>query len=205
MQPMRTRSGLATAFANLWLATLFLAFAYAHLRAFVTHPRLSPLLVVLLETAFAAFLVVRRSAISTSTTRSAWISTIAGTFMPLFMRPTSAAHDLPAAQAVQILGLTVGIASTLSLNRSIGLLPAHRGIQSRGAYRWVRHPLYASYFLAQAGYIASNLGAWNILIFVAGLSAQLVRIRGEERLLSEDPAYVAYKSRTRWRLFPLVY
>jgi hypothetical protein len=42
-------------------------------------------------------------------------------------------------------------------------------------------------------------------VAIAALAAQIVRIRGEERLLSLDPEYAAYMGRTRWRLLPFVY
>lgn len=205
MRATLTRAGLATASGDLGVAALFLAFAYANLRAFLAHPRLSPLLIVVLETAFAAFALVRRRSTSTATTPLAWISTAAGTFLPLLLRPTGATEDSLAAQVVQILGLILGIASVLSLNRSIGLLPAHRGIRSSGTYRWVRHPLYASYLIAQAGYVASNPSAWNVSLLVIVACAQLVRIAGEERLLSSDPAYLEYVARTRWKLVPFLF
>jgi hypothetical protein len=93
MRRQLTAAGLATAFVNVGLAALYLAFAYAHLLAFVASPRASVLLIVVLETVFAAFLLVRRGAASVSSTATAWTSTVVGTFAPLLMRPTSATSD----------------------------------------------------------------------------------------------------------------
>jgi protein-S-isoprenylcysteine O-methyltransferase Ste14 len=106
---------------------------------------------------------------------------------------------------LQAVGTAFGVIGILSLNRSAGLLPANRGIRSAGAYRFVRHPLYASYLVTQFGYIGSNLSGWNVGVAIAALAAQIIRIRGEERLLSLDPEYASYKGRTRWRLLPFVY
>jgi protein-S-isoprenylcysteine O-methyltransferase Ste14 len=134
----------------------------------------------------------------------AWVSTLLGTFLPLLFRPNGV-EDLLAAQLAQALGTAFGVAGVLSLNRSVGLLPANRGVRSAGAYRLVRHPLYASYLVTHLGYVGSNPSAWNVAVLAGALVAQLVRIRGEERLLSHDPEYVAYSARTRWRLVPFVF
>jgi protein-S-isoprenylcysteine O-methyltransferase Ste14 len=200
-----SRAGLAAAFVDLALATLFLGFAYAQLRSFLRQPRASVLLIVAVETLFAVFFVLRRSPSATSSGLVASLSTVLGTLLPLLLRPVPGAGDLLAAQLVQIAGGALAVAGILSLNRSIGLLPANRGVRSGGAYRLVRHPLYASYLVSHLGYVASNLDAWNVAVTIAALCAQLVRIRGEERLLSVDPAYAAYRARTRWRLVPFVY
>jgi protein-S-isoprenylcysteine O-methyltransferase Ste14 len=200
-----TRAGLAAAFANLALAMLFLAFASAQLQSFVRRPRASLLLVISVEALFALFFVLRRPPSAASTGLAASSSTALGTLLPLLMRPVPGGADLVAAQLVQIAGGVLGVGGILSLNRSVGLLPANRGIRSGGAYRLVRHPLYASYLITHLGYVASNFSVWNVGVTLAALCAQLVRIHGEERLLSGDAAYRAYRARTRWRLVPFVY
>jgi protein-S-isoprenylcysteine O-methyltransferase Ste14 len=205
MRARITRTGLATAFTNSSLAALLLVFAFAQFRDFVRNPRASLLLVVALETLFALFFVIRRQPSATSMSLAAWLSTTLGTLLPLLLRPVPGAEDLLAGQLVQVAGGVLGVAGILSLNRSVGLLPANRGIRCGGAYRLVRHPLYASYLVTHFGYIASNVSAWNVGVAVSCLAAQLVRIVGEERLLSIDPEYVAYRSTTRWRLIPFVY
>jgi protein-S-isoprenylcysteine O-methyltransferase Ste14 len=197
-------SGLATAFTNVSLAAVYLAFAVAHVQRFLEHPRASLLLMVALETLFAVFFVLRRGASASSTSAEAWLSTILGTFLPLLFRPTTGG-DVLVAQVVQAIGTALGVAGILSLNRSIGLLPANRGIRCAGAYQFVRHPLYASYLVTHVGYIGSNPSAWNVGVALVALAAQVVRIRGEERLLAADPAYAAYMRQTRWRLLPFVY
>lgn len=197
-------AGLATAFANVSLAALYVGFAVAHVQRFQEHPRASLLLMVAFETLFAIFFILRRDAAACSTSAEAWLSTILGTFLPLLLRPVGG-DDVLAAQVIQATGTTLGVVGILSLNRSVGLLPANRGIRSAGAYRFVRHPLYASYVVTHLGYIGSNPSAWNVAVAVVALAAQVVRIRGEERLLSQDPEYAAYMLRTRWRLLPFVY
>lgn len=200
-----TRAGLAAAFTNVALATLYLFFLLAHLRAFAQAPRPSVLLVAAMETLFALFFVLRRDASAVSFSALAWSSTLAGTFLPMLLRPVGGAQDVLVGQLVQTAGTAFSVYGIASLNRSVGLLPANRGIRTGGAYRWVRHPLYASYTLANAGYLASNPSLANALVCVAALAAQLLRIRQEEGLLMRDPAYATYAARARWRLLPFVF
>jgi protein-S-isoprenylcysteine O-methyltransferase Ste14 len=200
-----TRAGLAEAFTNLALCILYVAFAYSHLVSFSSHHRASVILLVCIEALFAVFFVVRRPAKAATLNAGACLSTAVGTFLPLLLRPTAASQDFLAAQIVQAAGAALSVAGVLSLNRSVGLLPANRGVRATGAYRVVRHPLYASYLVTQLGYLASNLSASNAAVVAVGFAAQLARIRSEERLLRADPAYVDYATRTRWRLVPFVY
>jgi protein-S-isoprenylcysteine O-methyltransferase Ste14 len=198
-------SGLAAAFTNLCVALLYLLFAYAHLAEFQRHRRPSLVLVVVLEALFALFFLLRRPAERTSFSPWDVLTTLGGTFAPLLLRPTGVAHDVVIGQMVQSLGAALAIGGILSLNRSIGLLPAHRAIKSAGLYRWVRHPLYSAYTVANVGYLASNASLHNAALVVAALGFQLLRIRSEERFLSRYAAYGEYRARTRWRLIPFVY
>jgi protein-S-isoprenylcysteine O-methyltransferase Ste14 len=147
MRPAVTRAGLAAAFTNVTLSALYLAFGYAQVQSFRVHPRASALLVVAVETLFALFFLLRRSASAASTSKVACVSSMCGTFLPLLLRPSAAAEELLAAELVQAAGLAFAVAGILSLNTSVGLLPANRGVRTTGAYRAVRHPLYAAYLV----------------------------------------------------------
>lgn len=200
-----SKTGLATAFCDVALATLYLAFAIAHVRAFVSDARLSLALIVVTETLFAVFFLTRREAATVSFSAVSLNSAVLGTFLPLLLRPNSGAQDLALAALVQSAGVAFSVIGILSLNRSIGLLPANRGIRTGGAYRCVRHPLYASYTVAQLGYLGSNPSLTNALVCIIGFSAQILRIHQEEKLLLRDREYARYALRTRWRLLPFVY
>jgi len=97
------------------------------------------------------------------------------------------------------------IVAATSLSRSFGIAPAHRGLVTRGSYAVVRHPLYAAEILVIGGYCAGYPSPRNLLVAGATVVAQLLRIRIEERLLSRDAAYAAYRGRVRWRLVPGVW
>ncbi|UCG71735.1 MAG: hypothetical protein JSV45_10755 [Chromatiales bacterium] len=197
--------GVGTASTNLFLALLFLAFAYANLQQFIATPRLSLLLIVAVEAIVAVLLVIRKDPDRTHHSWKTWVATFGGTVAPLLLRPTEAPADLLVGQGLQLAGFTLQLAAVLSLNRSFGLLPAHRGVKSDGLYRWVRHPLYSAYLFAHLGYLVNNFSGYNLAIVVIATAFQVLRILQEEQLLCEYDAYALYAGRTRWRLIPAVW
>lgn len=196
---------MGTVLSNLLLANLFVLFAVAHLQAFLAQPRASLLLVVAMESLAAVMLVIRRSPDRTEHSVKTWLATSIGTFAPLMLRPGSLESDLLGGQAIQLAGLGLQLAALLSLNRSFGLLPAHRELKSDGLYRWVRHPLYSAYLVSSLGYLVNNPSVHNALVIAVGLAFQIVRILQEEQLLSEYAGYAGYARTTRWRLIPAVW
>jgi protein-S-isoprenylcysteine O-methyltransferase Ste14 len=96
----------------------------------------------------------------------------------------------------------LSVASLLTLGRWFGVRPALRGLATTGPYRFVRHPMYLAYLVADIGY---NLQEWNsgtALLVMAGWLALLFRIRAEERVLSRHADWPGYVARVRYRLVP---
>jgi protein-S-isoprenylcysteine O-methyltransferase Ste14 len=96
----------------------------------------------------------------------------------------------------------LSFASLLALGRWFGVWPAFRGLATRGPYRVVRHPMYLAYVLGDIGF---NLQEWNFgtaLLVMAGWASLFLRIRAEERILSQDPGWSTYTTSVRHRLFP---
>jgi protein-S-isoprenylcysteine O-methyltransferase Ste14 len=193
---------LRDALINCALAVVFALFAFAHFQQFVEGPRLSLVLLVGVETILVVLFLVRKDADRTLHSWKTWLTTSAGTLFPLFLRPAVVVEDMLAGQILQIIGVTIQLAALLSLNRSMGLLPAHREVKTSGIYRLVRHPLYAGYGVVLIGYLISNWSAYNVAIIVGGMAFQVLRIRYEELLLFRYPEYVSFAARTRWRLLP---
>ena len=100
------------------------------------------------------------------------------------------------------LGAALSLVSLLTIGRLFGVRPALRGLVTSGPYRFVRHPMYLSYVLADIGY---NLQEWNsvtlLLVFV-GWASLVYRIHAEERVLSQHAEWPAYVVLVRYRLFP---
>src|SRR5437588_9605314 len=96
----------------------------------------------------------------------------------------------------------LSLVSLLSMGRRFGVRPALRGLVTSGPYRFVRHPMYLSYILADIGY---NLQEWNLvtlLLVLIGWAALVYRIYAEERLLSQHNGWPRYAASVRSRLFP---
>jgi len=75
-------------------------------------------------------------------------------------------------------------------------------LATAGPYRFVRHPLYLAYVLADIGY---NLQEWNfgtVLLTSIGWASRAYRIHAEERIRSRDVAWPDYLASVRCRLLP---
>ncbi len=104
--------------------------------------------------------------------------------------------------ALVIFAAGLSLVTLLTLGRLFGVRPAVRGLATSGPYRFVRHPMYLSYILADIGY---NLQEWNfvtLLLVLVGWAALVYRIYAEERLLSQHSGWRGYAASVRSRLFP---
>lgn len=192
--------------ATLPVPSLWLLFAIANFESFrKTHLPIG-LGATTLELTAAVLFVVRRQPLSVSRSPLAWTAAVVGTFGMLGARPHYApvAGLEPLYAAVQVAGAGVAIWSVVALGRSFGLVAANRGIATRGPYRFVRHPLYAGYFLTETGYVLENPSVRNVGLFLVVMAVQVVRIVVEERWLMLDPLYRTYARAVRWRVLPLV-
>ena len=151
------------------------------------------------------FYLTRRFPKEVATSPYAWIITLFAVFVVMYMHP--AVHPSPSLFGLLLLelGLLIHILALLSLGRSFGVLPANRGLKTRGLYRFVRHPLYTSVVLSMLGYLLCNPSLYNLGVFILGTILHILRLLEEERLLSRDSAYESFKVQTPWRLIPWVF
>jgi protein-S-isoprenylcysteine O-methyltransferase Ste14 len=188
-------------------AILVMAFglmAYTSYRKFTDSGSINMLGLCAVNTVFVALFILRRDATSISTSPSLWLIAFGGTFLPLLMRPNAAGPFMTAGNAIQLVGMLGVIVALLSLRRSFGIVPANRGIRTQGLYNVVRHPLYASELLTLGGFAIVSPSLWNVSLWLCDFALQLARAYAEERLLSNDPRYLQYRSRVKYRLIPLV-
>ncbi|WP_426162586.1 methyltransferase family protein [Pseudoduganella sp. R-34] len=196
----RTVSVLATAA----LASVWLLFSVAHARAFNATGDWAYLLFVASETLVAALFMLRSEPAAVSHSPLDWALAIASTGAPFFFAP-SGEGLLPAARALIVAGVLLQICGLLSLNRSFGLVAARRQIKTTGLYRWIRHPLYASYLLSYVGYVLSNSSLGNAVTCLLASMLLLARLVREERFLSRDSEYLLYMRRVKYRILPMVF
>jgi protein-S-isoprenylcysteine O-methyltransferase Ste14 len=151
--------------------------------------------------------LVRRPARVVSQRPLDWLLAFGGTFGGVLLRP-SGAHPhwgVVAGFDLQMIGLTICVLSFLALGRSFGFAAADRGLVQRGPYLFVRHPIYASYFFLQIGYLLQSLSVQNALIIAFICSCNVGRAVVEERLLVTSSRYEEYRLRVPWRLMPGVW
>jgi protein-S-isoprenylcysteine O-methyltransferase Ste14 len=148
--------------------------------------------------------LVRRPARVTSQRPVDWLLAFGGTFGGVLLRPdgTHPHWGVLAGFDVQMIGLAICVASFIALGRSFGFGAADRGLVQRGPYALVRHPIYASYFFLQIGYLLQSLSLRNGLVVVFICSCNIGRAVVEERLLVSSTSYGDYRLRVPWRLVP---
>lgn len=193
--------------ASLGGAVFWLIFAIVNIRYSIESGRVIGLGTGLLGLWSAVLFCVRRPPALVSRSVPVWTAAYFGTFGASLLRPGGPHSGWlnTGGLVLQGVGIVIGVLSLSALGRSLGLVPAHRGLVTSGAYRLVRHPLYASYVLADGGYLLQSPRVWNAAVLVAVMTCQVVRIVSEERLLGTDAAYRAYAAQTRWRLIPGVW
>ena len=147
---------------------------------------------------FAAQLVLRRQAKA----ESGWGVRVVAWGTALLPQTLEPGPDAWAPIALQSLGLLMALAAQIGLGRSFGVAPADRGLVDGGAYRVIRHPIYAGELVHFAGVVLSAVTGRNILVLAALLVATIYRIEHEERIIER---YAQYAGRVRWRLLPGVW
>ena len=200
---------LGSALCNLALAALYALFVAAHAsraRGEVDVALVVRLAIIVQLTILVVLFVVRRQSAETSDRPLDWVLGIVGTFLPLLLRRT----DLPGGLAwlggpIQVVGAGAAAVAALFLGRSFGLVAANRGLKLAGAYRVVRHPMYAAHLLGYLGYVLTYPSVANVAIAIASALALNGRAIVEERILARDPAYLEYLQRLPWRFFPHLY
>lgn len=182
---------------------LGIPFLLAFYRALPTQPLV--VLIAAMETVSVILLLTRRFG-QTSINPYAIVIAALGSALPLLVRPEQGA-GLPEVIVAPIMfaGFSLALLAKLYLNRSFGLIAANRGVKVKGPYRFVRHPMYLGYIIAQAGFLLANLTAWNAAFYFCAWGIQILRIREEEKLLDADPSYAAFRERVRSRLIPAIY
>jgi protein-S-isoprenylcysteine O-methyltransferase Ste14 len=160
--------------------------------------------ILISEGLVVAFLLFRRPATQISSNWRTWVLALLATLAPMLVNPSNGPSLVPVlvGAALLMIGMVIQIHAKLTLGRSFGCVPAHRGLRLAGPYRFVRHPMYAGYLLSHAAYLLLNPTLHNSLVYALAYSLQIPRLLEEEQLLSNDPQYLEYRRAVPCRLIP---
>lgn len=172
--------------------------------------RITLLLLLVTETFTLGLVLFARRAVVRDLSSVAMAATIYAAFFFVLFGYQDTRHLAPEwlAATLQFTGLGWQLASKATLGRAFGLLPAVRGLVTRGPYRLVRHPIYLGYLIAHVGFLLGNFSWRNLLVLAVLYLAQAVRMLREEAMLrsgDQRADYDAYCAAVRWRIVPFVF
>jgi protein-S-isoprenylcysteine O-methyltransferase Ste14 len=148
----------------------------------------------------------RRTAVRVTRNPWLWLLTCLATYwfvMIGFVEQTG--HPLAPlwiTNCLAILSTVVELWGRFSLGRNIGFVPAQREVVTRGAYRYMRHPIYTGLFIWIFAIWLSGYSSRNTLLYALGIFWFVIKSFVEEGFLRKDPGYAAYMDRVRWRWIP---
>lgn len=162
-------------------------------------------LLIVSESVVVFMTLIRKSAATISDRFSEWFIAFAGAFFPLLVM-RGEQPLMPEFGVVLLLwGMAIHLGAKLSLLRSFGIVPANRGIKVKGLYAFVRHPMYAGYFLTHLGFFIAAPSWWNFGVYICCWGLFLARMFAEENLLLKSQEYQAYKIRVPYRILPGIF
>lgn len=107
--------------------------------------------------------------------------------------------------SIAVVGLLVIIWARFSLGRNIGFVPAQRELVSRGAYAFMRHPVYTGGLLTSLAFVLRAYSPQNLLLIGLGVFWFIpVKSMVEENFLRADPHYAEYMGTVRARWIPFL-
>ena len=108
-------------------------------------------------------------------------------------------------QVIFTAGTFFTLLSFMFLGKNFSVLPGLRSVVSGGTYSIIRHPGYFGELLMVLACVLSGITLTSLLLFVAFIVSLLFRINEEEKLLSQNPDYAAYRQQVKWKLLPYVW
>lgn len=187
---------------NILVLLLFILLALASFRHFLVSGSARSFGILALNTLFVGLFITRRRATAESPSLPVWLLGVAGTALPLLLRPSDAVGLVRTGTTIQLTGIVLVIAGLLSLRRSFSVVAGNRGVRVGGLYRIVRHPIYSAELIALLGAVLVSPTFINWMLWTCECVLQYARARAEEDFLASDPAYCAYRACVHYRLIP---
>ena len=184
-----------------FVVLIAIPFMIAFVQVLPLHP--SFVLLAVSETLAVILILIRRPGDIAATPYAFGIA-LAGTALPLLIRPQGGVELIPSvvASTMMFVGLGLNISAKLFLNRSFGIVAANRGVKRGGPYRLVRHPMYLGYITTQIGFLLISFTFTSLALYILAWTFQILRIREEETFLMQDEQYRRYSETVSYRLVP---
>lgn len=155
---------------------------------------------------FIGTMVVRKTPIRITSNPWYWLLTFVETYWIVLvlgvLKPGVPIAPHWVSGTIATVGAMLMIWARLNLGRSIGLVPALRGLVMNGPYRYVRHPIYSGGILVFAANMLGSYSPLNVTMLALGIFWFVLKTLAEESFLRSDPAYADYMKRVRFRWLP---
>jgi protein-S-isoprenylcysteine O-methyltransferase Ste14 len=131
---------------------------------------------------------------------------VLGTYLPLDQSHhfITAPWGQMACRLLMLAAFTIYAAATVAFGMKFSNL-TNRGITDKGPYRFIRHPAYVCKGFAWWMEYLPNMGLQTAFFLIGLNGVYAIRAWTEERHLSQDPDYVAYKKKVPWVMIPRVW
>lgn len=194
-------------FQDAALVSVFSVFAFVHGHRMLVDTNFTAAPFFLINAIYAFLFLTRRRSRATTTRWQDWLVASIGGFGPFALQVQDGVSPIAGGVGftIQLGGLVLACVALGFLGKSFGIVAADRGLKTSGAYGLVRHPIYFAHVVTEVGFIIANPHWINAVLIAVIFTAQLLRIRAEERLLESSTDYAAYKQKVRFRLIPGVY
>ena len=183
-----------------------LPFIYPILKHFRQHWTVGDTLYLAQVLLLVGTLIIRRIPVRVTSNPLYWLLAFVATYWGLFVlsvsqkgRPLAAGWVVA---PIYFLSVFMVFWARLSLGKNIGMLPAQREIVDLGAYRWMRHPIYGSFFILMVAEALQSYSPRNPILYSLAVFWFVIKSLVEEEFLRKDPKYAAYMKRVRWRWIP---
>ncbi|UCE59630.1 MAG: isoprenylcysteine carboxylmethyltransferase family protein [Phycisphaerales bacterium] len=204
--PSRFRPETVDIFARVLCVTFYSYFVFRAFNVFLDAFSLTVTLLLIAESLAVLLIITARFPKSVKRSPYTATITIAASFYFIVISLSDGIRLAPVVLTaiIQMSGILLQILAKLYLGRSFALMPANRGVVTTGPYRLVRHPIYLGYFISHVGFLLSMWSLYNLGVYTLLYTLQFLRIREEEKLLSEDEEYRQYTKKVRYRFIPVI-